>query len=79
MQNISSYIPKLDFFFLSTHSEDVDVSIPGIGKLTAEVKIVEASEPSQVPVVNTWEAEEQGTEGNNEAKSGNYSQICTVQ
>ena len=54
--NISSYIPKLDFF-QSTHSEDVDVSIPGVGKLTAEVK--------------TLEAEEQGTKGNNKAKSGN--------
>ena len=55
------------------------MSIPGIGKLTAEVKTVEASEPSEVPVVNTWEAEEQGTKGNNEAKSGNYIRICTFQ
>ena len=76
--NISNYVPRLDFF-LKTCPEYVDADIPGISELPTRVKTVEASEPSEVPDVTTWETEEQEIGGNGDAKCGNCSSTCMIQ
>ena len=76
--NISSYVPRLDFF-PEMRPEYVDVDITGVSELTPEVKGTEASKPSGVPAVNTWEPEEQGAEGSCKIEYESCSCTCLIQ